>query len=165
MVAYDRMTLCTFSLNRTLLDELAIELSGGLDENAALLCEREVRTHLNQAKGASLRVLWDLRALDSYTIPARDVLVRLQCFLGEKANRTVYVAARSEPRSLAVWVLRMSQHRDGHVARDLEDARAWLRERCDPPTGQHARGPNSTMRPIPQGDADVPVARVDKTAV
>jgi hypothetical protein len=117
------MAICSFQLNRTPLDELAIELSGTLDEHTALLCEREVKTQLNQARAASLRVLWDLRALEAYSIEAREVLVRLQRFLSEKANRTVYVATRPEPRSLAVWVLRMANHRDGHVAQDLDAAR------------------------------------------
>lgn len=142
------MAICSFQLTRTLLDELAIELSGSLDENTALLCEREVRTQLHQARDASLRVLWDLRALEGYSIPAREVLVRLQRFLADKANRTVYVAARTEPRSLAVWVLRMANHRDGHVARDLDAARAWLRDRNDPASGTHPREGAPSLRPL-----------------
>lgn len=163
------MPICSFQLGRTLLDELAIELSGTLDENTALLCEREVRTQLNLARNSSLRVLWDLRELGGYSLDARDVLVRLQCFLADKASRTVYVAERAEPRSLALWVVRMANHRDAHIAPNLDLARAWLRGREDDteitarPLSALQEG-RPSVRPLSSARTEVVIEPFDKIA-
>jgi hypothetical protein len=108
-------------------DELLIVLAGALDEPTALACESDVRMQVSLARDGSLLVLWDLRELVSYTLPARSVLVRLQSLLASKARRTVYVAERAEPRGLALWAVHMAGHWHAHLAPDLDSAYAWLR--------------------------------------
>jgi hypothetical protein len=115
-----------FHVSRPRHDELCIELREHLDEGTALACERELHTQAALAKDASLDVLWDLRELTGYTLEARNVLVRMQSFLGSKARRTVYVAERAEPRGLALWAVHMASHWHAHLSKDLASARAWL---------------------------------------
>lgn len=123
-----------FTVSRVQPEEICIALHGALDEETALACEREVRTQLSLSKDGSLHVLWDLHELTSYTLDARAVLVRLQKFLASKASRTVYVAERPEPRSLALWAVHMAGHWHAHLSVDVETARAWLRGRDDTET-------------------------------
>ncbi len=143
------MTDSLFQVERTRPDELTLRLGGVLDENAALGCEREARAQLSLAKNGSQRILWDLREVTGYSLEARAVVVRLQRFLADKAQRTVYVATRPEPRSLALWAVHMAGHLDACIATDLESAQAYLRGRGDPETGVR---PLVSARPAPVND-------------
>jgi hypothetical protein len=129
------MTAVSFQIDRCSPDELEIVLSGRLEEDALLACERELRTQLRLAKPTSLRVLVDLRNVDGYTLDARTVLVRVQRFIAEKAVRVVFVVDRPEPRSLALWAVHMAGPWNAQMAACVHDARAFLRGRSDPPTG------------------------------
>lgn len=119
-------TIPTSKVSRSHPDVLRVVIEGPLDEATALACENEVRMQVALARDGSLDVLWDLRALTSYTLPARNVLVRVHGFLGPKARRTVYVAERAEPRGLALWAVHMAGHGHAHLSPDLETADAWL---------------------------------------
>jgi hypothetical protein len=96
-----------FQLFRSASHRLTLQLSGDLDEAVALHCEREMRADLMLVVRPSLRVLWDLSALRSYSLESRVVVVRMQQFLSTKALRTAYVANTPAARSLALWAARM----------------------------------------------------------
>jgi hypothetical protein len=121
------MALPGYQLERCLLDEIVIRLHGDLDETTLLACERDARAQLSLAKPGSLRVLWNVLDVTGYTIEARAVLARLQIFLADKAERTVYAAERAEPRSLALWAVHMAGAWQARIAQDVERAQAWLR--------------------------------------
>jgi hypothetical protein len=116
-----------FQLFRSASQTLTLQLSGDLDEATALHCERETRADLQLVVRPSLRVLWDLSALDSYTLESRVVVVRLQQFLSTKALRTAYVANSQAARSLALWAARMGDQSAACIAADHAGAEAWLR--------------------------------------
>jgi hypothetical protein len=120
------MTSPGFRVSRTAVQRLTIELLGVLDEETALRCERETRTDLAAAADGSLRVLWDLSTVTSYSLEARGVIVRLQRFLAQKAQRTAYVAPDATPRSLALWAARMGNEAGACIAADQAGAEAWL---------------------------------------
>jgi hypothetical protein len=128
------MTSSGFRIARNTYQQLRLELAGDVDEEIALSCERETRTQLTLATAGSLRVLWDLTCVRSYTLEARVVIVRLQRFLTTKAARTAYVAADATPRSLALWAARMGSDERACIAGDQDSADAWLAGRGDPNT-------------------------------
>ncbi len=133
-----------YQIERAVPDELTIRLAGVLDEATLLACERDTRMQLKLAKSGSLHLLWDLQQVTGYSIEARAVLARLQAFLTDKAGRTVYVASRPEPRSLALWAVHMAGALQARVAQELEPARAWLRGGGGPDTGVR---PLASVRP------------------
>jgi hypothetical protein len=116
----------SFQLFRSASHTLTLRLSGDLDEAVALHCERETRADLTLVVQPSLRVLWDLRALSSYSLESRVVVVRLQQFLAAKALRTAYVANTAAARSLALWAARMGDQSAACIAADGAAAEAWL---------------------------------------
>lgn len=122
------MANARFQLFRSASQTLTLQLSGDLDESVALHCERDARADLMLVVRPSLRVLWDLRALDSYSLESRVVVVRLQQFLSTKALRTAYVANTQSARSLALWAARMGDQSAACIAADLSGAEAWLRD-------------------------------------
>jgi hypothetical protein len=128
------MTNSGFRVSRSAIDQFTVELAGTLDEETALAYERETRVQLALVVDSSLRVLWDLSAVEGYSLEARMVLVRLQRFLTIKAERTAYVAAEATPRSLALWAARMGNDARACIAADHESAAAWLTGRGDPTT-------------------------------
>ena len=117
-----------FQLFRSASHTLTLQLSGDLDEAGALHCERDTRADLTLVVRPSLRVLWDLSALTSYSLESRLVVVRLQQFLSTKALRTAYVATTPAARSLALWAARMGGQSAACIAADLGGAEAWLRD-------------------------------------
>ena len=117
-----------FQLFRSASQTLTLQLSGDLDEAVALHCERETRADLTLVMRPSLRVLWDLSALSSYSLGSRVVIVRLQQFLSAKALRTAYVATTPAARSLALWAARMGDQSAACIAADAAGAEAWLRD-------------------------------------
>lgn len=145
------MPECIFQVDRSRPDELTLRLGGVLDEDTALGCEREARAQLGLAKNGSQCILWDLREVTGYSLPARAVLVRLQSFLADKAQKTVYVATRPEARSLALWAVHMAGSLDACIATDLEGAMAYLRGRGEPETGVR---PLASTRPAPISNLD-----------
>jgi hypothetical protein len=145
------MTSSGFRIARNTYQQLRLELAGDVDEEIALSCERETRTQLTLATAGSLRVLWDLTGVRSYSLEARVVIVRLQRFLTTKAVRTAYVAADATPRSLALWAARMGSDARACIAADHDSAEAWLAGRSDP---------NTLVRPI----ASVRAAAQNKTS-
>ena len=122
------MANASFQLFRSASHSLTLRLSGDLDEAVALHCERETRTDLMLVVRPSLRVLWDLSALQSYSLESRVVVVRLQQFLSTKALRTAYVANTAAARSLALWAARMGGQPTACIAADQSGADAWLRD-------------------------------------
>jgi hypothetical protein len=125
------MANARFQLFRSAAQALTLQLSGDLDESVALHCERETRADLTLVAQPSLRVLWDLRALESYSLESRVVVVRLQQFLSTKALRTAYVANTPAARSLALWAARMGDQSAACIAADLGGAEAWLLDQDD----------------------------------
>ena len=122
------MANARFQLFRNASQALTLQVSGDLDEAVALHGERETRTDLTCVVQPSLRVLWDLSALSSYSLESRVVVVRLQQFLSEKALRTAYVATTPAARSLALWAARMGDQSAACIAADAAGAAAWLRD-------------------------------------
>jgi hypothetical protein len=120
------MANARFQLFRSASDSLTLQLSGDLDESVAMHCERETRADLMLVMRPSLRVMWDLSALQSYSLESRVVVVRLQQFLSTKALRTAYVANTPAARSLALWAARMGGQPSACIAADLSGADAWL---------------------------------------
>jgi hypothetical protein len=127
------MTNPGFRVYRYALERLLVEMAGAIDEELAMRCEREARAQLALAAPASLRVLWDLSAVDSYSFEARVVIVRLQRFLSTKADRTAYVAVAATPRSLALWAARMGNDARACIAADFASAEAWLTDGSEEP--------------------------------
>jgi hypothetical protein len=117
-----------FQLFRSASHTLTLQLSGDLDEAVALHCERETRADLTLVMRPSLRVLWDLSALRSYSLESRVVVVRLQQYLSTKALRTAYIANTAAARSLALWAARMGGQSAACIAADHAGAQAWLRD-------------------------------------
>lgn len=122
------MANASFQLFRSASHSLTLQLSGDLDEAVALHCERETRADLMLVSRPSLRVLWDLSTLHSYSLESRVVVVRLQQFLSTKALRTAYVANNPSARSLALWAARMGGQPSACIAADHSGADAWLRD-------------------------------------
>jgi hypothetical protein len=141
------MTNSGFRL-RNAVQRLTVEMVGAIDEEIAMRCEREARAQLALSAEGSLRVLWDLSAVTSYTFEARVVIVRLQRFLSTKADRTAYVAVHPTPRSLALWVARMGNDARGCIAADHDSAETWL-------TGNSSE-PNTLIRPLASVRPGVP---------
>jgi hypothetical protein len=134
------MTNSGFRVYRNALKRLTVEMAGAIDEDLAMRCEREARAQLALAADGSLRVLWDLSAVESYSFEARVVIVRLQRFLSTKGDRTAYVAVAATPRSLALWTARMgNDDARACIAADHESAEAWLAGGSEP---------NTLIRPI-----------------
>ena len=133
------MTSSGFRIARNTYQQLRLELAGDVDEEIALSCERETRAQLALANAGSLRVLWDLTGVKSYSLEARVVIVRLQRFLNTKAVRIAYIAADATPRSLALWAARMGGDERACVAADRDSAEMWINGRSDP---------NTLVRPI-----------------
>jgi hypothetical protein len=127
----------TFHVQRSLSSQLNLRLSGDIDEETVLGCEREARMRIALAGSGSLLILWDLRDVESYSFEARIVLVRLQRFLATKAARTVYVAAATAARSLAMWAAHMGGYGRMCIVADVPSARAWLSSDTEPTTGQY----------------------------
>ena len=121
------MANARFQLFRSASQTLTLQLSGDLDEAVALHCERETRVDLTLVVQPTLRVLWDLSALDSYSLESRVIIVRLQQFLSAKALRFAYVATTAAARSLALWAARMGDQSAACIAPDTAAAEAWLR--------------------------------------
>jgi hypothetical protein len=127
-----------FQVHRSLASQLNLRLGGEIDEETVLGCERETRMRVALVERGALDVLWDLSAVESYTFEGRIVLVRLQRFLAEKAARTVYVAADTAGRSLALWAAHMGGHgRMTCITADLAGAMAWLAGETGQTTGRH----------------------------
>jgi hypothetical protein len=121
------MALTSFRVHRSpCAQRLTIELNGEIDEDAALSCERETRAQLAATAERSLHVLWDLSRLTDYSLAARAAIVRLQCFLTGKAQRTAYVAPHAMTRSLALWTARMGNQSQACIAADRDAADLWL---------------------------------------
>jgi len=133
------MTNPGFRVYRNALKRLTVEMAGAIDEDLAMRCEREARAQLALAAERSLRVLWNLSAVESYSFEARVVIVRLQRFLSTKADRTAYVAVAATPRSLALWAARMGNDARACIAADHESAEAWLAGGIEP---------NTLIRPV-----------------
>jgi hypothetical protein len=129
------MANARFQLFRSASHTLTLQLCGDLDEAVALHCERDVRADLMLVVRPSLRVLWDLSALDSYSLESRVVLVRLQQFLSTKALRTAYIATTPAARSLALWAARMGGQSSACIAADRGGADAWLRDQDESAVG------------------------------
>src|SRR5262245_3125786 len=108
-----------FQVQRCHATQLNLRLSGEIDEDTVLGCERETRMRIALVTRGSLQILWDLREVESYTFDARIVLVRLQRFLALRAARTVYVAAKPAARSLALWAAHMGGHGRMCITADL----------------------------------------------
>lgn len=141
----------SFQLFRSASQTLRLQLSGDLDEAVALHCERETRVDLTLVVEPSLRVLWDLSALSSYSLESRVVVVRLQQFLAAKALRTAYVANTPAARSLALWAARMGDQSAACIAADVAAAEAWLRDQDESAVRiVLSRG----MRPLREGPGD-----------
>lgn len=85
-------------------ERLELQVAGSLDEVSALEWERELRTQLRHCEAQSLEILVSLDAMTDYSLQGREVLVRIQAFLGTKAVSTAYVADTPERRALALWV-------------------------------------------------------------
>jgi hypothetical protein len=85
-------------------DRLEVQAVGSLDETRVLEWERELRTQLRHCEPETLGILLSLEAMTDYSLQAREVLVRVQTFLGGKASCTAYVADTPERRALALWV-------------------------------------------------------------
>jgi len=126
-----------FQVQRCLANQLNLRLSGEIDEETVLGCEREARMRIALVEAGSLQILWDLRDVESYTFDARIVLVRLQRFLALKASRTVYVAAELAARSLATWAAHMAGQGRICIVAELPAARAWLSGNAEPRTGRY----------------------------
>jgi len=127
----------SFHVQRCLSTQLNLRLSGEIDEETVLRCEREARMRVALVESGSLLILWDLCEVESYSFEARIVLVRLQRFLAVKAARTVYVAAQLPARSLALWAAHMGGHGRMCIAADVPSARAWLSGDTEPTTGRY----------------------------
>jgi hypothetical protein len=115
-----------FQVCRRAADRMEVELAGELDESAVLACEAEVRAQLCVAKQGGVRLAVDLLGLESYSLTARDQLVVLQRFLGERAAQTAFLVGSSTSRGLALWITHMVQ---GQVIKSFarrEDAANWL---------------------------------------
>jgi len=137
-----------FQIERCNATQLDLRLSGAIDEETVLGCEREARVGSTLAERASLHILWDLREVASYTFDARIVLVRLQRYLAPKAARTVYVAAEAAARSLALWAAHMGGEGRMCITAELGPARAWLARESEPMTGRYLiEGVRATARP------------------
>jgi hypothetical protein len=117
-----------FQLFRSASHTLTVQLCGDLDEAVALHCEREARADLTLVVRPTLRVLWDLSELRSYSLESRVVVVRLQQFLSTKALRTAYVAKTPAARSLALWAARMGGQSAACIAADHGGAEGWLND-------------------------------------
>ena len=143
------MTNPGFRIYRNAYLRFTVEIVGAIDEDLALRCEREVRAQLALAAEGSLRVLWDLSAVESYSFEARMVIVRLQRFLASKAARTAYVAVAAAPRSLALWAARMGNDGRACIAADHESAETWLAAGNEEPNTLVR--PLASVRPRPPG--------------
>ncbi len=124
-----------FQIHRRSADKLEVELSAELNERTVLACETEVRAQLSVVKAGGVRIVIDLLGVHSYSLSARDQLVGLQRFLGDKAAQTAFIVSSSASRSLALWITHMVQ---GQVIRSFakrEDAEAWLAGQAGPTTG------------------------------
>jgi hypothetical protein len=126
-----------FQVQRCHATQLNLRLSGEIDEETVLGCEREARMRIALASAGSLQILWDLREVESYTFDARIVLVRLQRFLALKASRTVYVAAELSARSLALWAAHMAGQGRICITAEIGAGRAWLSGETEPRTGRY----------------------------
>ena len=126
-----------YQVHRNTASQLTLLLSGAIDEETVLGCERETRMRLAVAEGGSLQILWDFRGVESYSFEARIVLVRLQRFLALKAACTVYVAAELAARSLALWAAHMGGHGRMCITADVKGAQSWLAGESEPTTGRH----------------------------
>lgn len=126
-----------FQVQRCTATQLTLLLSGVIDEETVLGCEREMRARVALAERGSLQILWDLCGVVSYSFEARIVLVRMQRFLAVKASCTVYVADELPARSLALWAAHMGGHGRMCITADLAGAHAWLAGESEPTTGRH----------------------------
>ena len=135
-----------FHVQRSLSSQLNLRLGGEIDEETVLGCEREARMRIALVESGSLLILWDLREVESYSFEARIVLVRLQRFLATKAARTVYVAAETAARSLALWAAHMGGYGRMCIVADVPSARAWLSTDTEPTTGRYWVGGGSPAR-------------------
>jgi hypothetical protein len=126
-----------FQVQRCHENQLNLRLTGEIDEETVLGCEREARMRIALVEAGSLQILWDLRDVESYTFDARIVLVRLQRFLALKASRTVYVAADLAARSLATWAAHMAGQGRICITSELTAARTWLSGDAEPRTGRY----------------------------
>ncbi len=126
-----------FHVQRSLSSQLNLRLGGEIDEETLLGCEREARMRIALVESGSLLILWDLREVESYSFEARIVLVRLQRVLATKAARTVYVAAETAARSLALWAAHMGGYGRMCIVADVPSARAWLATDTEPTTGRY----------------------------
>lgn len=142
-----------FDIRRVGPDRLELQIGGSLGEAWALEWERELRTQLRHCQAYSIGVLISLEAMTDYTLQARDVLVRVQAFLDEKANSTAYVADTPERRALAAWVRHHAQGSNVAIYENRELALRYL-------DGQH--GAISALRPcVPTADVEVGADEVD----
>ena len=127
-----------FQVTRSTASRLTLLLSGVIDEDTVLGCERETRARTAVAEAGSLQILWDLRGVEGYSFEARIVLVRLQRFLAVRAQSTVYVADAMAARSLALWSAHMGGQGEMCITADVPSALAWLAGDADAnTTGRH----------------------------
>jgi hypothetical protein len=127
-----------FQVTRSTASRLTLRLTGVIDEETVLGCERETRARTAVAEAGSLQILWDLRGVEGYSFEARIVLVRLQRFLAARAQSTVYVADALAARSLALWSAHMGGHGEMCITADVPSALAWLAGDSDSnTTGRH----------------------------
>ncbi|MFI5308192.1 MAG: hypothetical protein ACHQ53_12605 [Polyangiales bacterium] len=115
-----------FKVCRKAADRLDVELAGELVEDVIVACEAEVRAQLCVVKQGGVRIAIDLLGLESYSLTARDQLVALQRFLGERAGQTAFLVGSSASRGLALWITHMVE---GQVIKSFnrcDDAASWL---------------------------------------
>lgn len=91
-------------------------------------CERDVRGAIREAPHGSLRVLFDVREVVDYDLPARDVLIRIVTHLGTKAARTAFLADHALSRALALWIAHMGGGGRSSVLSDAALAKRWLND-------------------------------------
>jgi hypothetical protein len=134
-----------FKIARRTAGRLEVEFAGDLTEPVVRACDADVRAQLSVAKAAAIKASIDLRAIEAYTLDARDGLVALQRFLGTKASQTAFIAGSAASRGLALWVMHTTEGQVIKTFAHPEDAEGWLFGALGPTTGVRAVVPDEAQ--------------------
>jgi anti-anti-sigma regulatory factor len=97
-----------------------------LDEETTSELDRKILAALGEAGQRRAEALFDLRAVRTFDLNCRHLLIAAQKILAQRARRTAYLADRPHVRGLATWLIHHSADGNACVAMSQAQADAWL---------------------------------------
>lgn len=133
-------------------DRLRIELRGDLTQEVAEALEATVQDTLRSLAAGAFDVIVDMRGLETSSVFARSVLVRVQKRIAAKARRTAYLADRARFRGLALWVIHLAEDDNAKSVMNEKGVEDWFRS-SSPRLGEAQERTGLALAALAKGSA------------